>query len=204
MRKYSRKIAVLAVLLGVVAVLASGCGRKGTETDYVEGLLDVAYGSDAINAKALDMNDKEISDARSDSLSAEAQFLIKYFHMDEVSKETEDIFKDISGKLSRAADYRVSGEGEEITVTIRPLQVYSEELQTFVDEFNVKKFVDADASCTEEAFAKGIADILEKAADAPAYGDEVTVKVNVTEKGGKYSVSDEDLAKIDSAMFIYE
>lgn len=200
-----KKITSFAVCMGLSAVLFTGCGSDGSQLDYVEGILNVAYNSDAINEKALDMSEKDIAAATKASNESEAKFLAAYFNMEDVSEDTEKAFEEIAAKIAMATDYTVeeSGSGE-VTVKIKPLKVTSDELEEFVEDFNVKKFVDADESCTEEAFTEGVVEILEKNMKNPQYGEEVTIKVAVTKKDGKYSISDEDMVKLDSAMFVYE
>lgn len=206
MKIFKNKIVAAILLAGLMACSLAGCGKSsGKASDYVDAILHIAYFSDAIDNKTLDMTDDEVRKARQDCADKEAQFLAGYFNMEDISDNTREIFKETAEKLLAKADYTVSeGEGSKVKVSIKPLIVYSEELQEFVDDFNVKKYVDADKSCTEEKFAEGVAGFLEKSADNAKYADEIEVEVNVTENNGKYEISDEDLSKIDAAMFVYD
>lgn len=199
-----KKITSFVLCMGISAALFTGCGSNGSQSDYVEGILNVAYNSDAINEKALDMSEKDIAAATKASNESEAKFLEAYFNMEDVSDDTQKAFEEIAAKIAMITDYTVEeSSSEEVMVKIKPLKVVSDELEEFVEDFNVKKFVDADESCTEEAFVDGVVEILEKNVKNPQYGEETTIKVNVTKKDGKYTISDEDMVKLDSAMFIY-
>lgn len=205
MRINSKKIAVIAVSAFLVVAITTGCGNsKGSAADYVDGLLDVAYFADEINDSLDDsMSDKEITSARDICADEEAKFIEAYFNMEEVSDETHEAFKSLAEKLSASASYSVEENGDKVSVKIKPLIVGSDELHDFVDDFSVKKYVEKDESCTEKAFVDGVVKIMEKEADSPDYADEVNVDVTVKKENGKYSISDEDLKKIDAAMFVY-
>lgn len=200
--RINKKFAAVICASLMMSVVA-GCGNSGSSSaDYVDGLLDVAYFADDVN-KAVSMSDDEIKSAREICKEKEADFIETYYNMEDVSDKTQKAFEDIAVKLCSAADYSVSAKGDTVTVTIKPLKVYSEELQEYVDDFAVKKYVDADESYTEDKFTDEVIKIMSKAADNPSYADEVKIDVKVTEKDGKYSISDEDLVKIDDAMFDY-
>jgi len=202
MRKNCKKIAAL-ICASMMILSLSACGSgKGSNADYVDGLLDVAYFADDVNG-AVSMSDDEIKSAREICKEKEAEFIEAYFNMEEVSDETKKAFEDAAVKLCGAVDYSVSAKGDTVTVTIKPLKVYSEQLQEYVDDFAVKKYVDVDKSCTEKEFVDNVTELMNKAAENPSYANEVKVEVKVTKKDGNYSISDEDLAKIDAAMFVY-
>lgn len=203
MKLHGKKLVSILFAVTLLAGVVTGCGNSGSSAGYIDALMGVTYFSDAIDNKLLDMSDEEVSKAKEQCATKEAEFLQAYFNMEEVSDETKDAFEQVAQKLGQATDYSVEGEGDKVTVTIKPLKVYSEELQEYVDEFNVKKYVDADKSCTEKEYVDNVVKILEKSADNPQYGEEVKIEVTVSEDGGEFTVSDEDLAKIDNAMFIY-
>lgn len=193
------------LLIGALTTftMLSGCGNAKTSgADYVEGVLDVAYFAEDVN-KSVSMSDDEIKAAREICKDKEAQFIESYFNMEDVSDETHKIFEDVAVKLCEAADYSVASDTDSVTVSIRPLKVYSEKLEEYVEDFVVKKYVEADKSCTEKEFADNVAKFMSDAAENPVYDEEVKVEVKVTKKGGKYSISDEDMSKIDAAMFMY-
>ena len=200
--RINKKI-MAAICAAMMMTTLSACGSsKGSNADYIDGVLDVAYFADDVN-DAVSMSDDEIKAAREICKEKEAEFIKAFYNMEEVSDESQKAFEDIAEKLCGATNYSVSAKGDTVTVTIKPLKVYSEELQKYVDEFAVKKYVDADESCTEKEFVDKVTELMNKSAENPSYANEVKIEVSVTKKDGKYSISDEDLAKIDDAMFVY-
>lgn len=197
--KWITLLTVGAMFAGVL----TGCGNKGTEADYVEGLLDVAYSSDAMNVKALDMSEDEMTEASKKSVEAEAKYMAAFFNIENPSDETLGYFKEACQALYVWADYKVAQKGDKITVTIKPVEFVTDELENYVEDYNVRKFVEAEA-LTQEAFAKGVSDIIKKTAEKPDYEDEVKVDVAVEKKSGGYVISDEDLAAIDAYILDYD
>lgn len=205
MKKRFCKAAAGVLSLGLVLGMVTGCGGSSVDASrYLNALLGVAYCSDAVDDVALDMDEKEREAAMESSVEKEAEFLARYFGMEDVSEKSEKAFEEIAWKISMAAQYEVEeAKGDAVVVRISPFQVRTEELQEFVDKFAVQKYVDGDEACTEEKFVSGVTGILEKTLKEPAYGDPVEVSVTVSKKDGAYQISDEDLAAIDEAMFVY-
>lgn len=204
MKIKDKKITVLLFMLIFVAVISNGCGSSYTAADYVSAILSVAYYSDAVDNKCLDMKMEDVNKVRQECADKEAQFLEKYFNMENVSDKTHKTFVESAKKISASVSYTVSENGDnKVIVSVKPLVIHSEKLQKFVDDFNVKRYVDADKSYTEDKFVEGVVKIIDEAASDPEYADEVKIEINVDNKGGNYKISDEDLAKIDSAMFKY-
>lgn len=201
---HNKKLIAALTLCVLTCAMAVGCGSKGTAVDYVEGVMDLAYASDVVNDKALDMSDDQKEKAKEQSVKAEAEFLAYYLNIEDPSQQALDILAEACQELYKAAAYSVTGNEDEITVTVKPLVVHTQELEDFVQEFNVKKFVDADSSCTDEAFAKGVAQILKEIAKNPEYEEVKTIKFNIGAGANKdYSISSDDLKAIDEAIFAY-
>lgn len=198
---------VIGLILGMAmaATAMTGCGSSGNSADYVQGVLDVAYnkGTDTY-VKAAGADKEDAKKAADSSLEAEAKVLCAYFGIEEPSEDVLDTFRDFAGKMYEKASYTVKEKGDGVEVVIKPLQLFDdEEVKQYVEDFDIKEFVDGDSSCTDEAFAKGITELLEKKLEKAEYGKEVTISVSVTEKDGKMTVSDEDLLKIDEQIVAY-
>lgn len=201
--KDKKIIAFLFSLIFIVGIL-NGCGSSGTAADYVSAVLSVAYYSDAVDNKRLDMKTEDVDKARQECADKEAQFLEQYFNLENVSDKTHKSFVEAAKKISACVSYTVTENGDnKVIVTTKPLIIYSEKLQEFVDDFNVKRYVDADKSYTEDKFVEGVVKIIDETVSKPEYADEVKIEISIDKKDGKYQISDEDLAKIDSAMFKY-
>lgn len=190
------------------AVLLTGCGSASDAAadKVVKAYLDVAYGKSVEEYADITGTKKEDAEKYSEqALKAEADALQAYYGMDtEGSEKTEKAFEEICSLLFDKAEYNVTAKGDEVTVSFKPVTALESEAVTqYVDDFNVKEFVDGDTSCTDEAFAEGLLEVLKK--DGVEVSDkEETVTVSVSEKDGKKTVSSEELSKIDEAVLVYE
>lgn len=188
-------------------VLLTGCGSSsGADADkVVKAYLDVAYGKSV--TEYADIADVEESDAKKYSeqaLQAEVDALQAYYGMDtEGSSQTEEMLGQVVELMFDKTEYSVTADGENVTVTFKPVTaLQSEAVIQYVDDFNVREFVDGDTSCTDEAFAQGLLEILQK--DGVETADKDTeITVSVTEKDGKTTIDGDELAKIDEALLVY-
>ena len=204
MKLYVKKIATCILGAFFMVGTLSGCsGSSVSSADYVKAVLDVAYCADDADGNALDMSKDDVEKAKDSCIEKEAEFLTEYFNMEDVSDSTKKSLEGAAEKIFSSAKYTVEEKGDKVLVTIEPLKVFTDSLQEYVDDFNVKKYVEADDSCTEEEFVDGVTKELEKSAEVAEYEKKVEIEIAVTKKDGKYTVSDEDLSAIDDAMFVY-
>lgn len=199
-----RKLAGLILSVVMAASALTGCGSSGDGADYVKGVLDVAYNQGTESyVDVAGVKEEDAKKYMEQSVTAEAKVMAAYFGIAEPSDEVIAEFKPVVEKLYEGLDYEVKADGDKVKVSSNEVAIsISEELETYIDEFNVKAYVDGDASCTDEAFAKAVAEILLK--DMGVCGTKtVEVELIVTEKDGKYTISDEDLVKLDEAIIVY-
>lgn len=197
-----RKLAgmILGVVLAVTAL--GGCSKSGNSSTYLKGVLDVAYNKGTQDyVKAAGAKEADAKKYTQQSLEAEAMVMAAYFGIEEPSEEVVTVFTEFCKELYKKVSYEVKDDGK-VVINQVTLPI-TEDVQNYIDEFNIKQFVDGDTSCTDEAFAKGVTEVLSKALEK-AETKEVTVEVKVSEKDGKYSISDEELQKLDEQMLVYE
>lgn len=188
-------------------VLLTGCDSS-SEADadkVVKAYLDVAYGKSVKEYAAIaDVKEADAKKYSEQSLRAEADALQAYYGMEtEGSGQTEETMEQIARLMFDKAKYSITSEGENVTITFKPVTALrSEAVTQYVDDFNVREFVDGDTSCTDETFAKGLLEVLQK--DGVEVSDKDTqVTVTVTDKDGKTTISSDELAKIDEALLVY-
>lgn len=202
-----KRLAVLILSLILVMTAFAGCGSSGDAEAYVKGLMDIAYnkGTEAY-VKAAGVKKEEAEKYMEQSVEAEAKIVAAYFGIGNPSEEVTAEFKKFVEKMYEGLDYEVKSDGDKVIVTFTQTGItLGEEAQSYIDEFNIKEFVDGDVSCTDEAFAKGIVELLCKELEGDGSAAETKeVEITVTEKDGKYTVSDEDLLKLDTELVVYQ
>lgn len=201
---------IAAIMSGILlaAAVMTGCGAKGDPETYVKGVLDVAYNQgiddyvEATGAKKADA-EKYVKQ----SMEAEAKIMAAYFGIEDPSDKVIESFEEVVEELYRGLNYEVKADGKEVNVTLHPVRLtLSNAVKDYMEEFNVKRYVDGDKSCTDEVFAEKVSKLLVEGRVATSYVetiDPVTVTVTVEEKDGQYTVSDEDLVKIDESAILY-
>lgn len=196
----------ISVMLLSVLFLTS-CSGSGDGADYVKGILDIAYNKGTESyVKATDVKEEEAKKYTQQSLEAEAKVMAAYFGIEEPSEQVIASFQEFCKKLFASISYKVEAKGDKVQISVNQMTIgNSEALQKYVEEFNIKQFVDGDESCTDEAFAKGVTEVLNKELEAGTCGTkDLTIEVTITEKDGKYSISDDELKKIEDQMVVYQ
>lgn len=197
---------LMGIILAATALTACGSKAEGSAQTYVKGVLDVAYNKGTEDyVKATGAKEEDAKKFMAQSVEAEAKIMAAYFGMEEPSAEVIEALKPAVEKMYENVSYTVEASGDKVKVSHKEIYMgASEELQQYIDDFNVKAYIDGDTSCTDEAFAKGIADIILKGTAEDFCGTETkSVELTVTEKDGKYTVSDEDLVALDESMIVY-
>lgn len=192
------------VLMGTM--LLTGCGSATDHSEgYVKGLLDVAYGKGVeAYVQVADVKKEDAEKYSSQALKSEVNALQAYYGMDtEGTDKTEETLEEVCRLLYEKTSYEVKEQDGKAEVTIQPVTALeSEAVKNYVDDFNVKEFVDGDQSCTDEAFAEGLLEVL-KSEGVEVSDKKTTITVTVKEKDKKPFISDEDLQKLDEAILIY-
>lgn len=193
----------------LTAIILAGCsGSDSSKAEYVQGLLDIAYNKGTeVYVKAADVKEEDAKNYSQQALEAEAKVMAAYFGIEEPSEEVLKSFQGFCEKMYKEVSYKVEAKGDRVQVSTNQIIIgsQSEALQNYVDDFNIRQFVDGDASCTDEAFAKGAVEVMEQDLKKLFCGTQTkTIEVTVTEKDGKMSVSDKDLENLDSQIIVYD
>lgn len=204
-----KKLCKLSIGICMSAVLLMGCGSSGNSSKnsdsarYVQAVLDVAYGKDV--KEYVELTGEKEADVKKNaesSLAAEAKVMAAYFGMEEPSEDVLSTFEEICGLLYENASYSVEEKDGKVVVKIQPVTaLQSDEVTEYVDNYNVKTFVDGEAS-DDETFAKGLLEAV-KAGKTDTAKESKEVTVTVKEKGTSFTISDEDLMKIDEQIIAY-
>lgn len=219
MKIFKRRIALCLISLLTLCSLCSCGGKKKTVyQSYIQNLLDVNY--KGIYTDYIKENGGEESDAKNmhqDCINQLAEQLITHYSLDNAqSVQIKERFFEIAETIYSHTKYSVSESYQEngeyfVDVTVYPVNILNqayEEVIAYIEQFNS----DVDAGVYnnytmqqyEETFAGGLADILAEHANAIEYLAPVTVTVSIMDDGEYYSISPEDLIRIDSQMIAVE
>ena len=200
-----RRVMGCCAMLMMSTALLTGCGGAADSAKYVKGILDVAYGKSVDDyVEAADVKEADAKKYSAQALESEADALQAYFSMDlKGSDKTEKAMEEACKLLFDKVTYTVEEKDGKVIIKVKPVTaLQSKAVQDYVDEYNIREFVDGDDSCTDEVFAQGLLDVL-KSDGVEVADKETEITISVGEKDGKPSVSDEDLAKIDEAAIVY-
>lgn len=201
-----KRLAGLLVSAIMAVSVLTGCGSSSDVAAYTKGVLDVAYnkGTDDY-VKATGAKKADAEGYMEQSLEVQSKALAVYFGIENPSDAVIEAFVPVAEKICELAEYEVKVDKENVTVEAKGVEVKpGEEAQKYLDDYNVKRFVDGDASCTDESFAKDMAEILVKELESAKDAKSTTVEITVTEKDGSFHITDEDMVKVDEALISYE
>lgn len=199
------------IILSVVMLAAglTGCGSSDDAATYVKGLMDVAYNKGTEDyVEASGVKEADAKKYMEQSVEAECKIMAAYFGINNPSEEVIAEFKPVVEKMYESLEYEVKADSDKVKISANEVGIgLGEEAQQYLDDYTVKRYVDGDTTCTDETFAKEMAELLLKQMDkgSCATCDMVSDKleITVTEKDGKFTISDEDLAKLDSELVVY-
>lgn len=143
----------------------------------------------------------------------------------QIDRVIREIFKSVSYETEEAV--KVDNSTYTVNVKVKPLtslqtwseqtEVYAEEVLTEIMAGNIEGIDLTDPELTEEALNEAllnmmnnvltdVMDMLEETANAPTYGDEtvLTVEVKLDTDEVAWYVSDADMVKIDEALMVIE
>lgn len=201
-----KRLAGLWIAVVMLASVLISCSSSKDAEAYVKGVLDIAYNKGTEDyVKATGAKEVDAKKYMEQSVEAESKILAAYFGIEEPSDEVIEAFKPVVEQLYEGIQYEVEADGDKVTISATDAGFpFSEEAQQYLDDYVVKRYVDGDTSCTDESFAKAMAELLLKEMETAKCGTMVnSVEITVTEKDGGYSISDEDLVKLDEEIISY-
>lgn len=211
---------ILALTLTMVLSMC-GCRslrKKVAYKEYVENIMDVNFKGN-FNKYIKDDNGNE-SDALSmyeDCASNLGSQLLKHYSASNVSSVTvSERFTALAKEIYKHSKFTVSeayadGDNYYVDVEITPMNFLNQahgDVVEYINKFNddVENGMYSNSTTTEyeEAFAMGLADILESHAAEMKYGEPVKLKVLIDDNGKYYSISSDSIVDIENSMFVLE
>lgn len=202
----------LLVLLILVMGILTGCGMTEEEAqDYVKASLDAAYKGEF---------DAFVEITESTPEGAKAMYEENIVHTMEAAgfseknldEELVEKYEEFFFTLAKVADYKV-GEAEKaeddgyaVEVTVRPLVIFDgiedEVTEKLLDRIDDMEKHPSDKKITRMSF-EIMYDILSEKLEAPEYGEEVSITINIHKnEEGMYYISEEDMLALDGVLFM--
>ncbi len=212
MRKVKRALTVLLVMTSLLTLL-TGCGKTKTKRyqAYVETLITANY---------LGVSDEYVQTTGVNEADAEAMYLQNatrlasnledYYGLDiRMDKELAPAMEELAKKIYSKTKFEVGKAYQDngiyyVDVTIQPIDILNQtyaEVTKYVQDFNDRvakgEFNNYTKEEYENVFAKGIIEILNKAADNMQYKEKEKVTVRIIEGDSSFSIKNEDFQNID-------
>lgn len=199
------------ILIGAMGLL-SGCGTMKPEEAqaYTQATLDAVYcGELDAYVRLVDITKEEAQEWYDESI----QLTLETMGLEEfnVSEEVKAQYKDVVIALAKAAKYEVGEateneqDGFDVEVIVQPVQGF-ETLEDDLTDALMKEFKKMDELPNDEEINNltymKMAELMINSLEDPMYGDEMTVMIRVIpDENDVYHIPNEDLEKIDSALF---
>lgn len=217
MKQRMKKITVCLLLFTMVLQLTA-CSifesKNKKYAAYVTSLLDANYKGTFETFLEMTESDQEaVETAYNEGIEHLTNSLIAYYGIELVDDGSlREEFVALTKKIYAATKYEVkpavkSGDSYTVEVLIYPIDILQstyDDVIAYIESFNKKKeagdFDEYEIEQYETEFAKGILDILDKAADNMGYLDYTSTIVSILTEGDTYYISDEDFTKLDNQL----
>ena len=210
MKKRGAIVWVLAAVL-----LLAGCGGGFDATKYVRGALNNIYLGDPTECmEQVEITEEEAAEEYEQGIEVEADFLLQYYGIGEVSDEVYQQIVDMYKTIYQQSKFEVqeavkNGDDYNVEVLISPIDVIvnsEEDISAAVDEF-VESADPADYPddlSINDALAQIVVDTI--SANIPDLGwqDQISVIVKVEkDDAGYYGLSSDAISQLDQDMIAY-
>ena len=210
MKKRGAIVWVLAAVL-----LLAGCGGGFDATKYVRGALNNIYLGDPTEyMEQVEITEEEAAEEYEQGIEVEADFLLQYYGIGEVSDEVYQQIVDMYKTIYQQSKFEVqeavkNGDDYNVEVLISPIDVIvnsEEDISAAVDEF-VESADPADYPddlSINDALAQIVVDTI--SANIPDLGwqDQISVMVKVEkDDAGYYGLSSDAISQLDQDMIAY-
>lgn len=210
MRRVKR---AMAVLLVVSVMVLSGCSafQKFDAAGYTKACLDASYKGEFDEYIKLTKSTKEEAEKEyNKNLELTMNQLTSAGISDESTEKYKDLYVEIFKKLKY--DVKEAKENEDknftVQVEVQPAKIFDgvmEAAQTEMEEFVTSKMESGEMPSEEEIMEQTFVILHDKMSENLenlTYGEKQTIEISVTKDSNNvYSISDEDLLKIDEAMY---
>ena len=208
-RMKTRMMALAAVFVLAVSML-TGCGKM-TEDDakaYVQATLDASYKAEFDDyMKVTESSKDEVQKLYDDNI----ENIITGSGLRDmgISSELEEKYRELYKTMLSKAKYTVgeakeTDNGFEVVVNVEPFAFMEGVEGELTEAVQTELFADGSVPSEErmnQLLLEKMYELLSERANAPEYGEAEELKVKVEAKDNVYSLSEEDLTKIDSRLF---
>lgn len=208
-RMKTRMMALVAVLVLAVSML-TGCGGM-TEEDakaYVQATLDASYKADFdAYMKVTESSKEEVQKLYDDNIEniVTSSGLQDMGITSELEEKYRELYKNMLSKAKyTVGDAKETDGGFEVVVKVEPFAFMEGVEGELTEAVQTELFAEGSVPSEErmnQLLLEKMYDLLMERAEAPEYGEAEELKVTVEEKDNVYSISEEDLTKIDSRLF---
>ena len=210
MKRMKTRMISLAVMLVLAMSMLTGCGGM-TEEDakaYVQATLDASYKADFdAYMKVTDSSKKEVQKLYDDNI----ENIVANSGLKElgITSELEEKYRELYKTMLSKAKYTVgeakeTDAGFEVVVKVEPFAFMEGVEGELTEAVQTELFAEGSVPSEEkmnQLLLEKMYELLSERAEAPEYGEAEELKVTVEEKDNVYSLSEEDLTKIDSRLF---
>lgn len=207
----------LAALLMVAAVLLSGCTSSGSDTaEYLESMISSVYlGEHESYMESVDIAQEEAEDVYLDRLQSESLYFasrLGFIQSDDTLYRTMAFFRQVYGYSAFSVSKIESTEkGYQAEIEITPVNLFVEyeaEIEARVLQFSKRVSEgEFDGQTQREIDCQYCNDLLNfldgKLDDKIPMGEPYTMTITLQETDGGYTVSGDDLLKIEQSLVPY-
>ena len=190
-----------------LCIILSACSKQSDfdAKSYVQSSFDAYYhGEYADYANFLEISEKEAKKEIEEDFNERIRQ--QFDDSDNITDEGITAYTEKLAEVKKLAKYKVQGVKEEdggytVSVQVEPSNVFQtlQQSSTEVSNEKIKQGLDGN---DPEVFTAVLTESVQKSLEKNSYGKTVTVKVSVEkDNSGKYSLSDTEMNKLESAVF---
>ena len=223
MKRCKALTALTASLLCLLVLTSCSEKPRFDASFYVTGVLNETYKGTA-TPEFLDMVQQTEDDMQAhymESLSAESAYFFSAWDLDHLrlTEETKENLANLFAQIYAKASYTVApaqalSDGYAVGVTIHPITIMTSTPISLDDIQSLCPQIDENMSYLEQmpflddyenAWTQGLIDVYTEELPRLSYGEPVELLVHITQDkdSGLFSMSDADLARIDSLILPY-
>ena len=211
MKRMKKRMLALAAVLVLAVSMLTRCGGMTEEDakEYVKATLDASYKADFdAYMKVTDSSKEEVQKLYDDNIEniVTSSGLQDMGITSELEEKYRELYKNMLSKAKyTVGDAKETDGGFEVVVKVEPF-AFMEGVERELTEAIQNQHLAGDGSVPSEdeinqMLLNKMYELLAARAEDPQYGAEEELKVTVEEKDNVYSISEEDLTKIDSRLF---
>lgn len=210
MKRMKKRMMSLAVVLVLAAGMLTGCGGMSEDDakEYVQATLDASYKADfEAYMKVTDSSKEEVQKFYDDNIEniVTSSGIGDMGVSSELLKKYEELYKTLLSKAKyTVGEAKETEEGFEVSVKVEPFAFMEGVEGELTEAVQTELFAEGSVPSEErmnQLLLEKMYDLLVERAEDPKYEEAEEVTVTVQEKDKVYSISQEDLTKIDNRLF---